>query len=101
MKPMKRFVPAGLLLALLGSSALHAAAAELPGSIAAGQILHAANCTGCHDTGVYTRKARTVRSLDGLAQQLQGCSHVAKKNFSPAETQNLVKFLNDRFYHFQ
>ena len=80
---------------------LAAVPAELPGSIAAGQILHAANCTGCHDTSVYTRKERTVRSLDGLAQQLQGCSHVAKKNFSPVETQNLVKFLNDRFYHFQ
>ncbi len=101
MKPMSRFVLAGLLTALVGSSAVHAVPAELPGSIAAGQILHAANCTGCHDTSVYTRKARTVHSLDGLAQQLQDCSHVAKKNFSPVETQNLVKFLNDRFYHFQ
>lgn len=95
---MNRFIFAGLLIALLGSSAVYA---ELPGSSAAGQIVHAANCTGCHDTSVYTRKQRTVHSLDGLTQQLQGCSHMAKKEFSPVETQNLVKFLNDRFYHFQ
>ena len=95
---MNRFIFAGLVIALLGSSAVYA---ELPGSSAAGQIVHAANCTGCHDTGVYTRKQRTVHSLDGLTQQLQGCSHMAKKEFSPVEMQNLVKFLNDRFYHFQ
>lgn len=95
---MKLFVFAGLLIALSGSSAVYAA---LPGSSAAGQILHAAHCSGCHDTSVYTRKERTVRSLDGLAQQLQGCSHMAKTEFSPVEMQNLVKFLNDRFYHFQ
>lgn len=95
---MNRSCFAGLAIVLLGSSAVHA---ELPGSVAAGQILHTANCTGCHDAGVYTRKERTVRSLDGLAQQLQGCSHMAKKNFSPGETQSLVKFLNDRYYHFK
>jgi hypothetical protein len=32
---------------------------------------------------------------------VQACSHLAKKNFSPVEMQNLTKFLNDRFYHFQ
>lgn len=77
-----------------------AARAALPGDSAAGQRLHTAHCAGCHDTGVYTRKARTVNSLDGLKQQLQGCSHAAQKEFSAVETQNLLRFLNDRYYHF-
>ena len=42
MNPMKRFILAGLLSMLLGSSAVHAVSSELPGSSAAGQIVHAA-----------------------------------------------------------
>lgn len=75
--------------------------AAVPGDSVDGQRLHTSNCTGCHDSGVYTRKDRTVRSLDELKQQLQGCSHIAKKDLSPTEMQNLVKFLNDSYYHFR
>jgi len=85
------------LMILLTPSA-HAA---LPGDSADGKRLHDANCMGCHDTGVYTRKDRAVQSLDALKQQLEGCSHLAKKEFSVTETQNIVKYLNDRFYHFR
>ncbi len=75
--------------------------AALPGDGAAGQRLHEANCVSCHDTSVYTRQNRQVRSLDALKQQLEGCGHVANKEFSPAETQNIIKYLNEHFYHFQ
>ena len=34
-------------------------------------------------------------------KQLEGCGHVAKKEFSVAETQNIIKYLNERFYHYQ
>ena len=74
--------------------------AALPGDAVEGKRLHDANCMGCHDTAVYTRKDRTVRSLDSLKQQFEGCSHMAKKEFSPAETQSIIKYLNDRFYRF-
>ena len=77
------------------------AQAALPGDGADGERLHYANCMGCHDTAVYSRKDHIVRSLDGLKQQFEGCSHMAKKEFSPAETQNIIKYLNDRFYRFQ
>jgi cytochrome c5 len=40
-----------------------ACAAELPGDSADGKRLHDANCMGCHDTGVYTRKDRLVYGL--------------------------------------
>jgi hypothetical protein len=75
--------------------------AALPGDEAAGKRLHDANCTECHDSGVYTRKDRTVHSLAELKHQLGGCAHAMKKEFTASESQNLIKYLNDRFYHFQ
>ena len=76
------------------------AQAALPGDSAEGKRLHDAYCTGCHDTALYARKDHVVRSLDELKEQLEGCSHMAKKEFSPTETQNIIKYLNDRFYRF-
>lgn len=76
------------------------AAAALPGDSAEGKRLHDASCTGCHDAGLYTRKNRVVRSLDALKQQVEGCGHMANKNFSADDRQNIVKYLNDRFYQF-
>lgn len=76
------------------------ARAALPGDSAAGKRLHDTNCTGCHGTEVYTRKNRLVRSLPALREQLEGCNHMAKKNLSPTETQNIIKYLNDQYYHF-
>ena len=75
--------------------------AALPGDAANGRKLHDANCSGCHDNSVYTRDNRRVKSLDALKGQLQGCGHMAKKEFSASEQQDIVKYLNDRFYHFQ
>jgi mono/diheme cytochrome c family protein len=76
-------------------------AAELPGDIAEGKRLHDANCKGCHDTSVYTRKDRQVGSLQTLKEQMNSCGHVANKNFSDAEKQSMIKYLNNEFYHFQ
>lgn len=75
--------------------------AAVPGDGVEGKRLHDANCAGCHDTSVYTRKDHKVRSLDGLAKQVENCTHMAQKEFSPAERQNVVKYLNDQFYRFQ
>ena len=93
---------AGMILAFIASgSEAHAADLAQAQRLARGRSIYEANCMACHDTALYTRKDHTVRSLDGLKQQLEGCSHMAKKEFSPAERQNVVKYLNDRFYRFQ
>jgi len=60
-----------------------------------------ANCMGCHDTGIYTRKDRLVQSLDALKKRLGDCSHMANKEFSASETQNIIKYLNYQFYQFR
>jgi hypothetical protein len=94
---MKGILCAALLVLLTPSA--HAAA--LPGDSAAGKRLHDTNCTGCHDTGIYTRKDHLIRSLEALKTQLSDCSHAVNKQFSATETQNIVKYLNDEFYKFQ
>ena len=74
--------------------------AAVPGDAAAGKRLLDANCTCCHDTAVYSRKDHKVRSMEGLKQQVENCTHMAQKEFSSAERQDIVKYLNDRFYRF-
>jgi CxxC motif-containing protein (DUF1111 family) len=85
------------LLVLLTPTAY---AVSLPGDSANGKRLYDANCTGCHDTSVLTRKDRTVQSLGALQAQLASCTHTANKEFSENEAQDLLKYLNDKFYHF-
>jgi hypothetical protein len=94
---MKSILCVSLLILLMPCSAY----AELPGDSADGKRLHDANCVGCHDTGIYTRKDRLVQSLDALKKRLGDCSHMAKKEFSATETQNIIKYLNDQFYQFR
>lgn len=91
-----------LLIASLACGLLTAAAQAAPaGDVAAGERLHAANCTGCHDSGVYTRKDRRVSSLEALNLQFEACAHMTKKSFTPGEVRDLSRFLNDRYYHFR
>jgi len=94
---MKSILCLSLLILLMPS----AYAAELPGDSADGKRLHDANCMGCHDTSIYTRKDHLIRSLDALKEQLGDCSHMAKKEFSAIEAQNIIKYLNDQFYQFR
>ena len=94
---MKSILCVSLLILLMPS----AYAAELPGDSADGKRLHDANCMGCHDTSIYTRKDHLIRSLDTLKEQLGDCSHMAKKEFSAIEAQNIIKYLNDQFYQFR
>jgi len=93
---VKRILYALILFSL--TSSVHAAA---PDDGAAGKRLHDANCVKCHDSGVYSRKDRQVKSLDGLKQQLDNCEHATNKEFSEPDTQSLVRYLNDQFYHFR
>ena len=86
-------VPVMMLLAV-------SAHAAVPGDGAKGKRLHDANCTACHGTSVYTRQDHKVRSLDGLKKQVENCTHMAQKEFSSAEKQDILKYLNDQFYRF-
>jgi mono/diheme cytochrome c family protein len=91
-----------ILCALLSILLMPSAyAASLPGDSANGKRLLDANCMACHQTEMFTRTDRKVQSLDALKKQLVACSHAAKKDFSASEMQDLLKYLNDQFYHFE
>jgi len=94
---MKSILLVSLLMLLMPS----AYAASLPGDSANGKRLYDANCTGCHDTSVLSRKDRVVQSLDALKEQLVSCSHMANSAFSAREMQDLLKYVNDEFYDFR
>jgi cytochrome c5 len=94
---MKSIICTSLCVLLVSS----AYAASLPGDGANGKRLLDANCMACHQTDIFTRKDRQVQSLDALKQQLVACSHAAKKDFSASEMQDLLKYMNDQFYHFE
>ena len=88
-----------LIYALLGI-AFSAHAAE-PGDAATGKKLHDENCTGCHDTSVYTRKNHQIKSLAALNEKLAACTHAAQVTLTDEEQQNIVRYLNDQFYKFK
>lgn len=95
-------VTAGLLAAALAAALpmAEAAPAALDGSSAEGQRLHAAKCVACHDSKVYTRADRQVRSLEALRERIDACGHMARIELSEADQKNLVKYLNEQFYRF-
>lgn len=95
-----RAVKSVLYAGVMASMALGALAAT-SGDRTDGKSLHDANCVGCHDSSVYTRKTRSVNSLDALKQQLETCGHASNKGLTPIEKQHIVKYLNDAFYHFR
>jgi mono/diheme cytochrome c family protein len=89
------------LLPLLIVLSMPVQAADLPGNVAQGKKLYDANCTSCHNDSVYTRKDRKITSLDGLSKQLKSCSHMANIKLGQAQTDDLVKYLNETYYKFK
>lgn len=93
---MKSIFCASLSILLMPS----AHAASLPGDSVSGKRLLEANCMACHGTEVFTRTDRQVQSLEALKEQLGNCTHMAEAELSASEMQDLLKYLNDEFYHF-
>jgi len=90
-----------LLLSALTVLSASTHAAALPGDAAAGKKLHDSACMSCHNDSVYTRKDRHITSLDGLQEQMNACGHMSNVTLSKEQVTNLVKFLNEEFYHFK
>ncbi|MEK7759364.1 MAG: cytochrome c [Pseudomonadota bacterium] len=89
------------LLVTLTLTVGSAQAALLPGDTAKGKTLHDKQCASCHDSGVYTRADRRVKSVEGLIGQVNGCNQQLNKNFNRDQINDLVKYLDESFYKFK
>jgi cytochrome c2 len=69
--------------------------------VAQGEALHAAKCTGCHDTRQYTRPNRIIHSLEDLHARVKFCDGMANANFSADNIDDVVAYLNANFYQFK
>ena len=78
----------------------HACETLLPGNATQGKKLHKASCTGCHNDSVYQRKKRTIQSVEGLQGRVKMCSNQVGAKFSDEQINDVVKYLNDNYYHF-
>lgn len=61
---------------------------------------HQQNCTRCHDSGVYTRENRRVRSYPQLEAQVARCDAMLETKLFPDDLASLVDHLNDSYYQF-
>ena len=92
MKIMKLAIP--VMALMLGSFTAHADTAQ-------GKMLLEKDCTKCHDSSVYTRSNRQVRSLGALQQRVRGCEVPAGVKWSDSQLNDVVNYLNKEFYHFK
>jgi len=89
----KRFV-FPIIGLVLGSTTVHADALT-------GKILHDQSCMGCHDTSVYSRPNKQIKSLAALQGQVSRCTKPAGAEWSKQEVSGVVEYLNNEFYHFK
>jgi cytochrome c2 len=65
-----------------------------------GNDLHFENCTGCHDSTVYTRDDRKVGSLARLGTQVRFCKDNLGLTWFDDEVDDVIAYLNKEYYHF-
>lgn len=66
-----------------------------------GEDLHFEHCTGCHDSSVYTRDNRNLRSFERLGAQVRFCKDSLGLTWFDDEVEDVIEFLNQKYYHFQ
>ena len=65
-----------------------------------GARLHMQNCSGCHDTSVYTRQPRRVNSLPALGKQVRFCQNNLGITWFDDEVNDVIFYLNRDYYQF-
>jgi hypothetical protein len=83
-----------IIMALLLSATAQAA------DIENGDDLHFENCTGCHDSSVYTRDNRNVRDLAQLGKQVRFCRDAIGVAWFDDEVDDVIEYLNTTYYHY-
>ncbi len=95
----KLLIPAFYGLMLLAN---HADAAPFDkGDPQAGKRLHDKSCLACHDSKMYTRADRKIKTAQQLAARVSGCNANAGAGWFPEEELNVDAYLNQQFYKFK
>jgi mono/diheme cytochrome c family protein len=74
-------------------------AAYAAGDAARGEKLHEA-CEQCHGTRLYSSPQRKIDSLRALRKEVQRWGDYYNPRLTKQEVEDLVAFLNERFYRF-
>ncbi len=65
-----------------------------------GDKLHADKCTKCHDSSIYTRANKRVKTLPKLGTQVRMCKNNLGITWFDDEVEDVTVFLNKNYYHF-
>ena len=65
-----------------------------------GDDLHMTDCTGCHESTVYTRENRRVQNLPRLGKQVRICRDNLGITWVDDEVEDVIHYLDQSYYHF-
>lgn len=65
-----------------------------------GKALLANHCLACHDTSMYLREQRKVKSVQGLRDWIAYWQRELKLEWTQQEIEDVTFYLNDAYYHF-
>jgi hypothetical protein len=65
-----------------------------------GMNLHQENCLRCHQSEIYTRDDRKVKTLEQLKKQVQQCELAIELGWFEEEVEDVTGFLNVTYYMF-
>ena len=82
-------------------AALLASVTASPAAEFVAETYHDANCTRCHDTGVYTREDRAMGSYQMLESRVAACDARFGAELPPEGLPALVEYLNTNYYKFE
>lgn len=66
-----------------------------------GKEISSNKCTKCHNSSVYTREDRKVKTLAVLNKRVQKCNAKTGAGLDEKELKSLTLFLNTEYYKFQ
>jgi len=95
----KLFIP--VITGLLLISPLVGAVPFEKGDPKAGKTLHDKTCVACHDSKMYTRADRKVKTAAQLAGRVSGCNANTGAGWFPEDELNVSAYLNQQFYKFK
>ncbi len=65
-----------------------------------GDELHMESCTNCHDSTVYTRGDKKVKTLPKLGAQVRFCRDNLGITWFDDQVEDVILYLNKDYYHF-